>query len=153
MKGPTQLVVRVTADQYADLNVVAGQLGMTVSELIRSMVEESLPRYKEKAVAEGEKLKAGKDLREQIEEATFGLVEDLRRGRLVLLPSELSAPKAMALVELIQRLRSEGEDAGPLAAELRAGLLRALKAAPDTFQPEPPPRPQRIRRYSKRKTE
>jgi ATP-dependent protease HslVU (ClpYQ) ATPase subunit len=153
VKGPTQIVVRVTANQYADLNAVAGQFGKTVSEIVREMVEENLPRYKEKAAVEGAKLRADKELKEQIEEATYGLVEDLRRGRLVLFPNELTAPKALALAELIARLRPGSKDADPLVAELRAGLLRALNAAPDASLPEPPPKPQRIRKYSKRKTE
>jgi hypothetical protein len=153
VKGPTQIVVRVTPAQYADLNAVAEQLGKTVSELIREMVEESLPGYREKAAAEGAKLRAGKELREQIEEATLGLVDDLRRGRLVLFLNELTAPKALALAELIDRLRPDDEDAGPLTAELRAGLLRALGTAPDVSLPEPPPKPQRIRGYRKRKSD
>jgi antitoxin component of RelBE/YafQ-DinJ toxin-antitoxin module len=151
MKSPAQLVVRVTPEQHVDLVAVAEQLGLTVSELIRAMVEEALPRYKEKAAAEGVKLKEGKRLREQVEEATTELVEDLRRGRLVLTPDQLSAPKALAVAELIQRLRPHGEDAGPMAAELRAGLLRALKAAPDASPPESPASPQRIRKYRKRR--
>ena len=153
MKGPTQIVVRVTAAQYADLVAVAEQLGMTVSELTRAMVDEGLPRYKERAAAEGERLRAGKKLREQIEEATLELADDLRRGRLVLTRDQLTAPKALAVAELIRRLRPEGEDAGSLAAELRAGLLRALDAAPDVSLPEPPPKPQRIRGYRRRKSE
>jgi hypothetical protein len=150
MKSPPQLVVRVTHEQHVDLVAVSGQLGLTVSELIRTMVEEALPRYRERAAAEGVKLKDGKRLREQVEEATAELVEDLRRGRLVLTANQLSAPKALAVAELIQRLRPDGEDAGPLAAELRSGLLRALKAAPDASPTELPARPQRIRKYRKR---
>ena len=153
MKGPTQIVVRVTAAQYADLVAVAEQLGMTVSELTRAMVDEGLPRYKERAAAEGQRLRAGKQLREQVEEATLELADDLRRGRLVLTRDQLTAPKALAVAELIRRLRPEGEDAGSLAAELRAGLVRALQAAPDTSLPEPPPKPQRIRGYRRRKPE
>jgi predicted DNA-binding ribbon-helix-helix protein len=153
MKYPPQLVVRVTPEQHVDLVAIAEQLGMTVSELIRAMVEETLPRYKERAAAEGMKLKDGKRLREQVEEATAELVEDLRRGRLVFTPDQLSAPKALALAELIQRLRPDGEDAGPLAAELRAGLLRALQAAPGVSPPELPAIPQRIRKYRKSRPE
>ena len=152
MKGPTQIVVRVMPAQYVDLVAVSEQLGMTVSEMIRAMVEEALPRYKERAAAEGQRLRAGKQLREQVEEATVELADDLRRGRLVLTRDQLSAPKALALAELIHRLRPDGEDTGHLAAELRVGLLRALQAAPDVSLPEPQPKPnpRRIRRYRKR---
>jgi hypothetical protein len=149
MPGPTQLVVRVTPAQYGDLNAVAGQLGVTVSEMIRQMVEEALPRYKEKAEREGAKLRAEKTLREQVDEATFALVEDLRRGRLVLFTQELTAPKALALVELIQRVRPGADEKTPLLRELRAALLKALEAAPDVSLPEPGPRPERIRAYRK----
>jgi len=152
VKGPTQIVVRVMPAQYADLVAVAEQLGMTVYEMIREMVEEGLPRYKERATAVGEKLRAGKRLREQIEEATVELADDLRRGQLVLTRDQLSAPKALAVAELIHRLRPDGEDTGHLAAELRAGLLQALQGAPDVSLPEPQakPNPQRIRGYRKR---
>ena len=154
MKGPAQIVVRVPSELYADLNAVAEQLGRTISELVREMAEENLPRYKEKAAAEGARLRAGKELREQVEEATFGLVDDLRRGRLVLSSSELSAPRALALAELIRRLRPDDAEADPLADELRAGLVRALKAAPDVSPPEPPPKkPRRIREYRRRKAD
>jgi hypothetical protein len=153
MKGPLQIVVRLPADLYTDLVAVAGQLGMTLSELIRAMVDETLPRYKAHAAAEGEKRRADKALREQVEEATVELAEDLRRGRLELKLDELSAPKALAIAELVQRLRPGGGDAGPLAAELRAGLLRALEAAPGAPPPGPPPKPQRIRSYRRRKPE
>ncbi len=151
--GPSQIVVRVTPSQYADLNAVAGQLGITVSEMVRTMVEESLPRYKEKAQREGEKLRADKSLREQIEEATFALADDLRRGRLVLFTQELTAPKALALAELIHRARPGTDEKTPVLRELRAALLKAIEAAPDTSIPEPAPKAQRIRGYKKSRLE
>jgi predicted DNA-binding ribbon-helix-helix protein len=153
MKGPLQIVVRLPADLYTDLVAVAGQLGMTLSELIRTMVDETLPRYRSLAAAEGEKRRADKALREQVEDSTVELAEDLRRGRLELKLDELSAPKALAVAELVQRLRPGGGDAGPLAAELRAALLRALEAAPGGDSPATPPKPQRIRKYRRRKSD
>src|SRR5262249_49813698 len=149
MPSPSQIVVRVTPSQYGDLNAVAGQLGVTVSEMIRQMVEETLPTYKEKAEREGAKLRAEKTLKEQVEEATFALVEDLRKGRLVLFTQELTAPKALALADLIQRIQPDTEDKTPVLKELRSALLKALEAAPDTSIPEPARKPERIRGYKK----
>ena len=121
---------------------------MTLSEVVREMIEKCLPEYKQKAAAEGEKLRAGKCLlQEQVEEAALGLLDDLRRGRLVLFVNELTGPKALALAELIERLRPEGENADPLAAKLRQALLQALKAAPDVAVPEPPSKPKPVRGY------
>jgi hypothetical protein len=109
-----------------------------------------MPRYREKAAHEGEKLRAQKALREQVEEAIFTLVDDLRKGRLVLFPQELTAPKALALADLILRIQPEDKDAAPILKDLRAAWLKALKAAPDVSVPEPPSKPERIRGYSKR---
>jgi hypothetical protein len=72
----------------------------------------------------------------------------------VLSSSELSAPRALALAELIRRLRPDDAEADALADELRAGLVRALKAAPDASPPDPPPKtPRRIREYRRRKAD
>jgi hypothetical protein len=149
MPGPTQIVVRVTATKYGDLNAVAEQLGISLSEMVREMIEQSLPRYKEKAEREGAKLRAEKTLRQQVEEATYALVEDLRRGRLVVFTRELTAPKALALAELIQRVQPDTENRSPVLKDLRSALLKALEAAPDTSIPEPPSKPEKIRSYKK----
>jgi Ribbon-helix-helix domain len=149
MPGPTQIVVRVTASQYADLNAVAEQLSMTVSEMIREMVEESLPKYKEKAEREGAKLRAGKAWKQQVEEATYALVDELRTGRLVLSTKELTAPKALAVADLIHRIRPDGEERPAVLRDLRSALLKALEGAPDVSIPEPTSKPERIRAYKK----